>query len=489
MKSPTMRGSQPKLSDVAKHLVIPDGIVTTGWPAVRDKLADLGVVFDRWQEGLATVTLGKRADGIYAAAVGGVTWSIPRQVGKTFTVGHIIFALCMLQPGTTVLWTAHRSRTSDETFEDMKGMASKPKIAPYMDEPRNGAGQQAIRFKNGSRILFGAREQGFGRGFTGVGIAVFDEAQILSERAIDDMVPATNSVENALIIKIGTPPKPVDPSEIFTDARERALSGKAPDALYVELGADEGASPDDWEQIARANPSFPHRTTKTAILRMKGNMTEESFIREAMGVWDEVRAGKRAIERSKWDALKIGAAHAPQDGRSVFAVKFAPDGSGVALAGAVRPKEGPVHVEGIEQRPMSEGTEWLIDFLVERHKDAAQIVIDGKYGVGFLVQALKDAGVRNKRQVILPNTAQVVSAHSMFLQAVNGGELSTIQQDEVDEQVYAAEFREIGKDGGFGWAASGEGSVLLLEAMTYAFWGAKTTKRNPSGDRGAVEVF
>ena len=101
---------------------------------------------------------------------------------------------------------------------------------------------------------------------------------------------------------------------------------------------------------------------------------------------------------------------------------------------------------------------------------------------------MKDAGVRNKRQVVLPNMAQVVSAHSMFLQAVNQADLSTVQQDEVDEQVYAAEFREIGKDGGFGWQASGEGSVLLLEAMTYAFWGAKTTKRNPAsgGTKGVV---
>lgn len=191
------RSGQPKLSEVAKHLVLPEGIVSTGWPAVKDKLDEFGVTFDRWQEGIATATLAKRADGLYAASIGGVTWSIPRQVGKTFTVGHIIFALCILTPNTTVLWTAHRSRTSDETFADMKGMSKKHRIEPYMDEPINGAGQQTVRFKNGSRILFGARENGFGRGFSQVSIAVFDEAQILSDRAIDDMVPATNSVENA----------------------------------------------------------------------------------------------------------------------------------------------------------------------------------------------------------------------------------------------------------------------------------------------------
>lgn len=54
------RSGQPKLSEVAKHLVLPEGIVSTGWPAVKDKLDEFGVTFDRWQEGIATATLAKR---------------------------------------------------------------------------------------------------------------------------------------------------------------------------------------------------------------------------------------------------------------------------------------------------------------------------------------------------------------------------------------------------------------------------------------------
>ena len=48
------------------------------------------------------------------------------------------------------------------------------KIAPYIDTVRAANGEQEIAFKNGSRILFGARESGFGRGF--------DEVDILVER-------------------------------------------------------------------------------------------------------------------------------------------------------------------------------------------------------------------------------------------------------------------------------------------------------------------
>ena len=42
--------------------------MTTGWPAVSSLCADWGVRFDGWQDGLGRVMLGKRDDGIYAAA-------------------------------------------------------------------------------------------------------------------------------------------------------------------------------------------------------------------------------------------------------------------------------------------------------------------------------------------------------------------------------------------------------------------------------------
>ena len=125
--------STPKLSEVARHVVIPDGIVTTAWPRVVAKCADLGVSFDSWQHGVGSIALGKRADGKYAATVGGIVLSIPRQVGKTFLVGMIVIALCLLHPGLTVLWSAHRTRTATKTFGSLKGMTSRKKIKPLTE--------------------------------------------------------------------------------------------------------------------------------------------------------------------------------------------------------------------------------------------------------------------------------------------------------------------------------------------------------------------
>ena len=110
-KSPT-QPSTTTLSEVARHVVVPKGIVTTAWPRIVAQCAEMGTGFDPWQHGIGKVALGKRADGKYACTVGGVVLSIPRQVGKTYLVGMIVIALCVLHPGLTVLWTAHRTRTA-----------------------------------------------------------------------------------------------------------------------------------------------------------------------------------------------------------------------------------------------------------------------------------------------------------------------------------------------------------------------------------------
>lgn len=469
--------SDRKLSDVARHLILPAGIVSTGWPAVAQQLEKLQIPLDGWQRGLATAVLAKRVDGMYACGIGGAVVSIPRQVGKTYTVGALIFALCLSQPRLLVLWTAHRTRTHNETFRVMAGMAQRAAVDPFVESVRRTNGEQEIEFTNGSRILFGARESGFGRGFAQVDVLVLDEAQILTEKAMEDMVPATNAASNGLVMMMGTPPRPTDPGEVFTNRREAALSGEDGDVLYVEMSADEGAHPNDRDQWAKANPSYPLRTTETAILRLRKLLgSVESFLREGLGVWDKKMTSRKAFQPSVWGSRR---GNPPADGRRVLGVKFSADGSHVGLAGAIRPDEGPIHVEAIRQAPLSEGTQWLVDFLVERKSEVAQIVIDGRSGVGYLANALKEHRVGGK-VVIVPTLDQVTTAHSMLDRAVVEGTANHSGQEELDAQATTAVRRKIGTSGGFGWDPATEGdSVVLLDAVTLAHWGAKTTKRDP----------
>ena len=155
--------SERRLSELARVLSQPSGIVSSDFPKLRRAATRMGITYDLWQQGLLYLMLGKRENGLYACGEGGTVISICRQVGKTFTIGSAVFLLCAMQPNLKVLWTAHRTRTSDETFQSMCGFAQNKLTAGHVEHIRRANGQQEIAFRNGSRIMFGAREQGFGR--------------------------------------------------------------------------------------------------------------------------------------------------------------------------------------------------------------------------------------------------------------------------------------------------------------------------------------
>ena len=385
--------STPRLSEVARHVVIPKGIVTTSWPRVEAKLAEVGVKFDEWQRGASAIILGKRKDGSFAATVGGVVLSIPRQVGKTFLVGAIIVALCLLFPNLTVIWTAHRSRTATKTFQTLKGMTSRPKIAPHMLEPRNTNGEQEVRFRNGSVIMFGAREQGFGRGFDQVDIAVFDEAQILTERGVEDIVPATNQANldgGALLFFMGTPPRPGDPGEEFTNRRNAALKGQSEDMVYIEFSADADADLDDHEQWRKANPSFPSRTPLASVKRMRANLTDaDSFRREALGIWDT--GSVLPIPLEKWIALADPEGAALELRDLTLAVDMPPDRSSAAIVACGRRPDGTPQVEVVD---VNGGAGWVVDRCkaVAAKRWIREVVIDGASAAAALIPDLEAEG-------------------------------------------------------------------------------------------------
>lgn len=277
-----------RLSEVARHVVKPSGIVRTGWGPVRDTCRDkLGVTFDAWQDGCGRIILAERADGTLAVMVGGVGMSFPRQVGKTYLLTGLIFGLCLNKPGLLVIWSAHHARTHGETFLSMQAFCNRTRVAPYIEQVYTGSGDEEVRFHNGSRILFGARERGFGRGIPGVDILVMDEAQILSDKALENMLATLNTSKFGLQLYIGTPPKPEDVSEAFTRMRNEAIKGESDESAWIECGAEPGSDIDDREQWAKANPSYPHRTPVQSILRLRKKLTPEGFLREGLGVWDD----------------------------------------------------------------------------------------------------------------------------------------------------------------------------------------------------------
>jgi hypothetical protein len=238
----------------------------------------------------------------------------------------------------------------------MQAFAKRRKIAPHVSKIVLGSGDEAVEFANGSRILFGARERGFGRGFADVGVVMFDEAQILTENAIDDMVPATNTAENPLLIFTGTPPKDSDPSEVFTRKRTDALSGEDEDTVYIEFSADQDAHLTDRKQWAKANPGYPKRTNAAGMLRMLKNLSEESFVREALGIWSEVSTSQK-IPADAWAACEHQ--DSTLEGKQQFGIAVADDRSMACIAAAGRSDKYPgCHAELVAYKP---GVRWVIE--------------------------------------------------------------------------------------------------------------------------------
>lgn len=488
-KTGTPPPTEPRLSDVAT-VCLPTGIVTTGWPGVRAKLLDFGVRFQRWQAGAARCILAKREDGLYAAGIGGVVMSIARQVGKTYLIGCIVFALCLLRPGLLVLWTAHREKTAGETFRQMQAFARRKKVAPYIGNAeggsgiRRGSGDRAIEFKNCSRILFGAREHGFGRGIPKVGLVIFDEAQILTDDAVDDMVPATNQAENPLVIYLGTPPKETDPGEVFKRLRKAALDGD-PDTLLIQLQPKrkidpekaDPATPEFWQAVEEANPSYPRFTPRAAILRMFKQLGRASFILEGLAQWSENSGPPLLVSKDDWTARKTDDA-IPALGGIAVGIKFSLDGTRVAACAARKPDSHGPHVETLGEWPITEGLGILETLLTTQWRRLGLIVIDGKAGRDVLAPALLRARIP-QRLVILPTVDQVIAANATYLTSIEDSTLTHANQPGLNASMAAVTKRKIGTAGGWGMEPIGEGDEVPAEAAALAVWG--TTKvRKPA---------
>ncbi|WP_210115437.1 hypothetical protein [Mycobacterium sp. DL99] len=294
------RANPAPLVDIARHCVIPDDIAFTRYhELIAPELPGMGVTLDQWQEDIWYAALGVRddEDRTLACDVMGVTLSIARQAGKTWGIMAGLIAICLSRPGTLVIWSSHHDRTSSETLTKIAGIVEKPAIRPKMRAQHpvvQADDNRGVHFANGSRILFGARSAGFGRGFAEVDIQVYDECQNLKESALTDMLAAMNVSDIGLAFFMGTPPRPQDVAlgvhEAFKRRRDKALAPlkKRPfKGIYVEFSPEspDGVVPDIdapgfWEKLSEANPSYRFRVGNSAIERLVENMSPEDVLRE-----------------------------------------------------------------------------------------------------------------------------------------------------------------------------------------------------------------
>lgn len=463
-----------RLSEVARHVVPPVGIVASEWPSVRETCRRLGWGFDGWQDGAAMLALGLRADGEYAADT--TVFSIPRQVGKTYLIGCIIFALCLMKPGLRVIWTAQVKDTALETFGKFVDLAESPRVKPHIRATPRGKGDEAIVFANGSSIEFGARESGFGRGRSDVDVIVFDEGQHLSTNALENLGAAQNVAVNPLCFVVGTPPRPQDKGEWFALLRQEALDGDSDGTLYIEFSADRGADPMDRDQWRKANPSFPHRTSERAMLRLRKKLkNDDSWRREALGIWDEITKQFSPINGALWaDAVDVGPAETAR-----------PDGLAVDASHDRHISIGACWVEGesahVEEVWAGVDEAAAVEWLADRAGRRTMVVIDSMSPAASMIQPLKALHVK----VQPGSSGDMQKACGLFVSEVESERLTHADQESVNAAREGARKRAIGTAGGWGYDRRDPSvNIAPLVAVTLARFAATHSRAR----RGGAEV-
>ena len=457
-------------------LVEPKGVRANSWADVADLSAKAGITLDAWQETILRVSMGERSDATWAAKRVGV--SVARQNGKSQLLVARALAGVLLFGEKKIVISAHQQDTAREAFSKMVEILEADGNEWLMARVKpngimNAYARETIKFRNGATIQFKARTASGGRGFSS-DCLLLDEAQRLKRSAWVSINSTMSAMPNPQVWLLGTPPTRDDVeagmSEVFESIRSAAREGVSTAAAWAEWAADPlapGFDPADEYTRWSGNPAWNTRINHEVVQGEFESYTPEEFSLDRLGIWLSEITVPSVIKTKEWSILKTDS---PPDGEVAYGVRFSVDGSRVALSAAVRSGES-VHVELIDVRSMAEGTEWLVDWLVEREGKSNMFVLDGKSHRDAVVNALAARRFKHKK-LLLPTTEQVVAAHAMFLQAVISKNLSHFNDSTLNASVAAAAKRQIGTAGGWGWKPIGDGDVTPLESATLAHYGA-----------------
>jgi len=457
-----------------------------------DKAADLmrayGVTLDEWQSDVVRVWLGTDEAGNYVTTSAGL--SIPRQNGKNVCIEAREFYGLVVN-GERILHTAHQVRTTKKAFRRLVNMFTNkkhPEVVRMVKQIRYGVGEESIELENGGIIEFTSRSRQTARGYDGISLVVYDEAQEVT----DDNIEALMSVLSASItgtrqiIYAGTPPYPGCPGTVFRRFREGCINeagrGEITHSSWIEWSVTEDSVRNKEGAIDvsnralwyEANPALGSRLTEEFTAEEYKTMSADGFGRERLGLWfkPNEHIQEKVIDPAKWEACM--SEEMKPEGKTAYGVKFSIDGSFVVLAGAVIGNDGISRISVIEIKPMGHGVSWLVEWLNARYKKASCVVVDGKNGADLLIDKIKPVWVF-KDSVIKPSAQNMITAAALLINEINEQSVTWYKgQEALNESAITATKRAIGGGWGFGGAGS-----EIIEACSLALWGCRNSKRNP----------
>lgn len=470
-----MRGSQePRIK------VEPPRTATDGSDAGL-LMSEYGYTLDPWQQEILDCWLGIDETGKYNVTSAGL--ALPRQNGKNVVIEAREFFGLVIN-GEKILHTAHQVRTSKKSFRRLAALFNDkrhPEITDMVKTIRYTNGEEAIELTNGGVIEFSARSRQAARGFDGISLVIYDEAQELTDDQIEAIMAtlSASATGNRQLIYAGTPPYPGCPGEVFRRRRTVCTTDPGRHDCWHEwsVPADNAGQIDitDKSLWYMTNPALGIRLDEDFTLEELKSMSPDGFARERLGWWSpaESKHIEPAIDPQAWEDCK--SADPKPEGKTAYGVKFSADASEVVLCGAVCPKDGKARVSLIERRPTGQGIRWLADWLNHRVSVGCCVVIDGKNGVDVLIERIHDTW-RYKDSVIRPRATDMIAAVSMLTTEINERTVTWYaEQEALSDSALSSVKRPISG----GWGFGGDDSAPI-EAAALALWGCRTSKRDPT---------
>lgn len=451
----------------------------------KDLYEQTGRKCQDWQEKQLNNILAYNSDGLWTHTKYG--YSVPRRNGKNEIVA--MRELYGLLTGERILHTAHRTTTShsaavrltqllDELgYVEVQRM-NREKLAKgeytnhYTFSKQFGLERVNILGEPGGSCDFRTRsgKGGLGEGFD---LLIVDEAQeytVDQESALKYVV--TDSL-NPQTIFCGTPPTAVSSGTVFPDFRNKVLARAGKNAGWAEWSVEEQSDPNDKSLWYLTNPSLGVIFTERSI---EDEITGDTldFNIQRLGLWAKDNL-KSAISKNEWDAMQVGKLPEFESRDKYIGVKFGKDGSYVSMAVALRTKKGHIFVEIIDSKPVRDGVGWIVDWLSSA-QNINKVAIDGANGQNLITEAMKDAKLKKP---VLPTVKEIIDANMKFEQAVYNKTIDHMGQEELTNVVSNCQKRNIGSNGGFGYAAQKpDVEISLMDSVILAHWLAYNNKEH-----------
>lgn len=444
-----------------------------------------GVKLDEWQQLILDAWLATDEKGDYVTTAAGL--SVPRQNGKNVCIeARELYGLII--NGERILHTAHQVRTAKKAFRRLANIftdKTHPEVIKAVKKIRYGIGEEAIELNNGGMIEFIARSRQAARGYDGISLVIFDEAQETSDDQIEAILATLSASETGTrqIIHAGTPPYVGCSGDVFRRFRQSCIVSAGKGKNKKNAWHEWSIAADSLQEVDlenkklwyECNPALGYRLTEEFTEEEYKTLSPDGFARERLGWWTKPTETKAelAIDPAAWDRCK--SKEEKPEGKTAYGIKFTPDGAEVVLAGAVIPKDGAARITLLAIEPTGRGLSWLVEWLNARYKQASCVVIDGRNGADLLIDKISPVW-RQKGTIIKPNAQNVITAAQGLLNDITEGAVTWYaEQTELNDSALTATKRAISGGWGFGGTTSAP-----IEAASLALWGCRNTRRDPT---------